>query len=286
MNSLSLLNTLVKPLRGHNLDKIPLLNNLYRKTEALTVARQNVVIEVNGYKLHLHNASGGIYKQLIEEKQYEPLTTNIMLKYLPQVNNAIDVGANIGYFTLLMSKHAKHVWAFEPEPKNFKNLLENVLLNELTNVNLLPCAVSDKEGTVKLFVSGIESGEHSIVLKRNFKKAIDVPVLNLDNCFSMHPIDLIKTDTEGNDYKVLLGAKRIIETSPQLILITEFWNEGIIASGYNSRDYWNYLSDHFEYMYIIDELANEIVSGDYYKAIYRSIKGMSVNLLCMNKEYK
>ena len=69
----------------------------------------------------------------------------------------VDVGANIGYFTLLTAKIVQHgrVYAFEPEQTNFELLSKSVSLNDLQNVAIYQKALSAKEGLIKLYLSDV-----------------------------------------------------------------------------------------------------------------------------------
>ncbi len=284
MNTFGLMDKLVKPLKGHGLGDHWPMNVIWQSIEAKLAARQNVIVDVNGYKLHIKGLSGGIATQLLRKQPYEPLTTKILSYLLPTVTDAVDVGANIGYYTLLMSTKVKgYVYAFEPEENNYCALCDNVRLNGCSNVKPLQEAVSDEVGEGELFVSGLESGEHSLVVKRHFVATQSTHVTALDYIQSP-AIGLIKTDTEGNDFKVLLGARRLLARRPTTIFLTEFWPEGITKSGYNPKMFWTFLEALFKHIHIIDEMGNEVVKGSFEDAVNRSSKGLSVNLLCANEE--
>ena len=285
MNTFKLYDIVTTPFKGHGFGDNRLIAYLHQRIEAKLATRQSTLIEINGYKLRIHGLSGGICVQLMREQEYEPVTTSIIQNLLPSVLNAVDIGANIGYYTLLMSQKAQgRVWAFEPEDKNLDVLHANIELNHANNITVLPYAVSDARGIGNLFVSKIESGEHSLVVKRHYAGIQFVPIVCLDGCFQSTSIDLIKTDTEGNDFKVLLGAKQLLKRNPALSLITEFWPEGIVKSGYVPNVFWEYLRCYFRNISIIDEIDGEIVPGTFEEAVNRSAKGLSVNLLCTNKE--
>ncbi len=284
MNSFKLVDKLIKPLKGHGLgDRWP-INVVWQGIEAKLAARQNVDIDINGYKLHIQGLSGGIATQLLRGQPYEPLTTKVLNQILPMIEDAVDVGANIGYYTLLMSTRVRgKVFAYEPEDNNFQALCNNVKMNGCSNVTPFQEAVSDEVGTANLFVSGLESGEHSLVVKRHFVTSQSVHVTAL-NYLQSYNVGLIKTDTEGNDFKVLLGARRLLARRPSTVFLTEFWPEGIRKSGYNPKMFWVFLEALFKHIHVIDELGNEIVKGVYEDAVNRSSKGLSVNLLCANEE--
>src|SRR5260370_38917074 len=84
----------------------------------------------------------------------------------------IDVGANIGYFTILFSRSAKAVYAFEPVPSVFSSLSRNISLNNLQNVRALQYAVSKERGRLRIFESRISEGHDSTISRSEHDNSI------------------------------------------------------------------------------------------------------------------
>jgi len=225
---------------------------------------------------------GGITRCLIFNKTYEPLTTEILLPLLKPDMKAIDIGANIGYFTLLLAKHTNHVWAFEPEKNNFESLKNNVVLNNLTNVTTLNKAVSDKNGKRRLYISKEEPGAHSLNKVRRYKNYQMVETISIDQRFPTELIDIIKTDTEGHDLNVILGAQNLINRSRNFILITELWIDGFYSQGKDPSEMFKLLDKlQFYDIMIIDENLHKVTKGTLEEAIKNHRKhGQAVNLIC------
>ncbi len=123
----------------------------------------------------------------------------------------VDVGANIGYYTLLFEKAigpGGRIVAFEPEPDNLIELRMNVERNGLSNVSVQPYAVGSRAGMVS-FAKGINGGVRGDIDSMT-GDAIQVPMVTLDEALA-GPVDLIKVDVEGYEEEVLLGAKGIIQ---------------------------------------------------------------------------
>ena len=123
----------------------------------------------------------------------------------------VDVGANIGYYTLLFESvigPSGRIIAFEPEPDNLVELRANVNRNGLNNVTIHPYAVGSCGGTVS-FARGINGGvrenEESVA-----GDAVQVPMVTLDDALT-GPVDLIKVDVEGYEEEVLLGAVKTLQ---------------------------------------------------------------------------
>ena len=96
---------------------------------------------------------------------YEPSETNFFKQIIPTIPEGliIDIGANIGWFTLLFSQFPREIIAIEPRPNNFEYLKKNRESNNLSNVEIINAAVSDSEGEGIVFVlpsAGNSGGTH------------------------------------------------------------------------------------------------------------------------------
>jgi FkbM family methyltransferase len=140
----------------------------------------------------------------------------------------VDVGANIGYFTVLGARivgDTGHVYAFEPDPEAFAMLERNVRLNGLTNVTIERKAVSNAAGEVKLYLATENKGDHRIFETRaEQRESVIVETVALDNYFAGREADInfIKIDTQGAEGVIVDGMKRILATNDQLRLALEF----------------------------------------------------------------
>ena len=156
--------------------------------------------------------NGGIW----EKKLYE-----IYKKILNKDDVVIDVGAYIGTHTLPMSHFSKKVYAFEANPDIFSYLKQNVEQNDIQNIELFNTLLSD---SIQLLDFYKRNDGTSRVSSRAVKgKCLSLPADSLDNLLNIEEkIKLIKIDCEGHEFKVLEGAKKIIEKSRPIILIEVF----------------------------------------------------------------
>ena len=130
-------------------------------------------MSVNGYKMLLHD------NMEISLRPYEPIETEIVKTHVEKNNIVVDIGANIGYYTLLMALNQAKVFSYEPEPKNFKLLQKNVNLNNFSsNVKLYNKAVSNYNGFSKLFLAKGAPGMHTLSNNRFDSNSIDVNLIN------------------------------------------------------------------------------------------------------------
>jgi len=121
----------------------------------------------------------------------------------------MDVGAHAGLYTLIASSKVGlqgKVLSFEPNPLNFFFLKQNVELNRLNNVLLIPKAVSEKPGKLRLYYSPHNTALSSALDMEGREKKIDVESIRIDDAASEYGLNLVKivkVDTEGCDLNVL-----------------------------------------------------------------------------------
>ena len=138
----------------------------------------------------------------------------------------IDVGANLGYFSLLWtSMHSSNrCMAFEAAPRNLEILKRNVSKNGLAErIRIFACAAADRPGKM-LFDLGPEDqrGWGGIVREDRSGRSIEVESVRLDEVLALdEEIALLKIDTEGADTLVLLGCERLLKAG----LVREIWFE-------------------------------------------------------------
>ena len=152
---------------------------------------------------------------------YEKDTLKLAKRLLSPGGVFVDVGANIGGYTIRLASKARRVYSFEPHPRNFRLLKYNLKLNNLySKVYAYRYAVSQKKGKVLLTLSEFH-GRHSIVELRS--RYIEVPSITLDDIlYSEDNIDVIKIDVEGAEPLVLLGAKNTLTKTKYVIIETTF----------------------------------------------------------------
>lgn len=277
-------------LAGRGL-KLRLLRKLYSVlTQKLTPERDRVVC-INDCLIDIGKRGlDGVTATMVASHSYEPLTTEVVKSLLRKDMNVVDIGANIGYYTLLASKLVKNtgrVWAIEPEPTNFSLLQKNIKLNQLHNVVLVNKAISNTNRTAKLYVSHEESGEHSLIRGRShIKNSIEVDATTLDDLIGCERVDLVKNDCEGSEIDVLRGAERTIMSNTGIMLVIEVWFPGIKASGSEPINLWELLRRYgFEHFCVLDEIGKQTFVGDW-RSTYEKVaercdsEKFSVNLLC------
>jgi len=140
----------------------------------------------------------------------------------------LDIGANVGIFSLIASQTFDEVVAFEPSPKTYEILKSNIELNSYKNITLHNIGLSNQKTTMKLYLNPLNNGGATLnknvlkgttELKKESWDSIDVKVDILDKISELQnkKIDFIKIDVEGYELSVLEGAVNLIKTNMPLI---------------------------------------------------------------------
>jgi FkbM family methyltransferase len=148
----------------------------------------------------------------------------------------VDVGAHVGYFSLLAARQVGptgKVFSFEPDPINFELLERNINLNGYTNITAVNAAVADAVGSRTLFQTTLDSGRHSTYHHGLPESgSVEVDTWTLDAFIETKDwpvIDLVKVDVEGAEVDVLNGMAGLCERMPNIRLIIEF-NPALLES--------------------------------------------------------
>jgi FkbM family methyltransferase len=145
-----------------------------------------------------------------------------------------DVGANQGIYTLFFSRLAPlgSVYAFEPDPSLFASLKENMRRNGANNLSLFNVAAASQTAKLSLRPGLLNRGDNRIVgAERLAFDAIEVDAIALDGAIPDLKLDLLKIDVQGFEVEVLRGAKKLLQTNPNLLILIEFWPHGLRNAG-------------------------------------------------------
>jgi len=186
------------------------------------------------HKLFIPRDLHSIYLGYFDMLGHEPLTSKVFLSLLKSGSVVVDVGANIGTYTLLASRAVGpkgRVHAVECSPDTLALLANNVARNNLSNVDIHPVAATSEAGTLALNVTAIglswfKPGPQWPTVQGS-GTTINVPAVPLDDIIHS-PVNLVKIDAEGVDLEVLKGMKRILSESPDAAVIVE-WAPPLLA---------------------------------------------------------
>lgn len=159
----------------------------------------------------------------------------------------VDIGANIGYYTLIAANRAKNgsVHSFEPVTENYNLLKQNIRLNHLENVFANNAGVSNKQSFEAYYISTDENkGMSGLKPAENFsgiseeKETITLDDYAVKN--NLERIDLIKIDIEGNELNTLKGMQKVLERDKPIIFI-EVINEHLAKFGSSAHEVYAFL---------------------------------------------
>jgi FkbM family methyltransferase len=138
---------------------------------------------------------------------------------------AVDVGANIGLFTLTLARFVGpggRVHAVEPEPANARALARAIQAAGYRQVRLHRVAAADRAGRTVLHLSGCNRGDHRTILKAGTRDTIEVPAVRLDDLLIDEPqVDFIKIDVQGAEVAVIQGLEGTLRDHPEVRLLCE-----------------------------------------------------------------
>lgn len=225
------------------------------RAQLMTMSRLNYVENVVGHRMYLDEADS---LQLSHNLVYEAFETSFFQSELQPGQVIIDIGANIGYYTLIFARQVGaegHIYAFEPEPENFALLQKNVALNNYHNLTLINKAVADQAGTLNLYLSPTNKGDHRAYDSHDNRTCIAIEAVRLDDYLETfnRPIDYIKMDIQGAEYTALLGMLKLLQRNERVCLITEFWPDGLRRAGTEPQVMLNQLLSLGFQMYHIDD---------------------------------
>ncbi len=199
----------------------------------------------------------------LAHEDWEPKETAWMKTVLRPGDFAIDIGANLGWFTVVMARQVANngcVAAFEPEPRNFELLTRNVKENEIAGTcKLFQTALLDKSGRFALEKSHNNFGDHRIRLAapseftENYygeleRKEITVITDTLDAILrredlSDKPVRLLKIDAQGCEVLIMKGAQATLSNTEFLLI--EYWPYGLRRLNATADDFYSCIKDNF-----------------------------------------
>lgn len=214
----------------------------YRLTRRFVALFKNNCVQIEGYKLYINPMDTVVSATLAKTGTWEPFVSKQFLQIAKKAKTIVDVGGNIGYFTLLGAIHSEtgsKIFVFEPDAVNFQSILKTVEENKFENVTSEKVAIAQKSGETSLFISPDNLGDHRTFDSGDRRKSEIVRVVSLDDYFSEYPhdIDLLKIDIQGYEHFALMGAKKLLQKKRIKVILSELWPNGLKLAGCDWRNY-------------------------------------------------
>jgi len=164
--------------------------------------------------------------------EYEQKQRKTILEHIPQKNTFVDVGANVGVWSITLQQHFKHVVSYEPSKRNVKCLENNVQgKTEIRNT-----ALSDFNGESQFHDEIKNCGNSKLWAESSQTGLYNVPVRKLDD-ENIENISLIKMDVQGYEWQVIQGAQNVIETQQPWIAFEVSADVDVICKFLEDRNY-------------------------------------------------
>lgn len=159
-----------------------------------------------------------IWPCLVKDGRWEPTVGDVVRDVVEPGCTVVNVGAHVGYFVRMAALAGASVIAYEPAPSN-RRLLE--LNTQGMSVEIRPAAVSDRARRVPLCLSKSNPGDHRLGHHPDVSRSVDVDVVRLDAELMPLPpaVTAIICDAQGEDLRILRGAKKLIEMHRPHVLI-------------------------------------------------------------------
>ncbi|WP_421658997.1 FkbM family methyltransferase [Leptothermofonsia sp. ETS-13] len=215
--------------------------------------------------LNIHDRAIGL--PILLKSSYEENVTEVFLKYLKSDTCFLDIGANIGYYSLLAASQCPEgkVFSFEPDETNFRYLKTGIIYNRFDSaIQAYNLAASDRNGSIYLYEVSCPANSGAKVTAKD-KESLNpyvktenpqfqlVEAVQLDSFLAGKRIDIVKLDIEGHEPFALLGMKEIlIQNKP--VIITEFAPLSLNLIGKMSpEEFLQFLIDLSYQIHVIDE---------------------------------
>lgn len=228
------INGILRPFKGKGLSNTKIGKFIYNKV-FVPNKPDYVDLKVEGFRLYIHKEKDLLSDSLLIERSYESLETKTIKGLVKKGEVVIDAGANIGYYTVVLSKlvgETGKVYAFEPSKECFHLLKKNVEVNKCDNVILVNKALSNYNGETSFYIHCDDYGSSSTKCIGGCKE-VTVKCIRLDDYIPYgEQISLMKMDIEEAEVVALEGAEDTLKRCDKIV----------IEAPKDREDYWKIAS--------------------------------------------
>jgi FkbM family methyltransferase len=255
-------------------------------TGLYSLTRKSGLLET-GLGRRLFTSSYFLYKRYLED----PFAA--LARSRPELfrgGDILDIGANIGYTAALFAQAANAnaaVYAFEPEPFNFR-LLENSIRDRKLQekVAAVHSAVGEQSGEIELWINDHHHADHRIATERlraNQTQAgsgyVTVPIVSVDDFLAQRehtrPVCFIKIDVQGYELSVCRGMAVMLQRNPQAAVAVEYMPQALEELGYQASSLLDWFREREFQMYSLGKngelsrgLSDELAQKGYVDLIF------------------
>ena len=234
---------------------------------------------IDGHKFFIDKRDTTVSQELILSGKWEEYETSLFKRKIKKGDVVLDIGAHIGYYTLIAADivgDKGKVYAFEPDPKNFTLLERNVHENGYKNVVLVNKAVAEETGSLRLYLNTENTGDHRIYKASDKRKSIKIQAITIDDFFKdkNKKVNMIKMDIQGSEVRAFKGALKLIRQNQNIKILTEFWPYGLKLSGSSAKEYVRLLVNNNFRLFDLDEIKKKKTEINDNELLYSSDSGV------------
>jgi FkbM family methyltransferase len=237
------------------------LENLLPHASTVYIGNDRLIakVTVGGFDLmyFLEADDRLITPAIVTSGSWEPEVTNFFIRRISPHSHCLDIGANFGYYSVLMARCARlgKTLSLEPNEKVFELLRDNIFLNAIQEIATpLHAAIADELGTLTLYRRYFRSGNTSMIYSpKDFTdymgeketEPFEIESVTIDSLLEHFDgrIDFIKIDVEGAEPLALRGAEETISENPDITIVMEWAPSQIRGAGFDVADFTNELSE-------------------------------------------
>lgn len=244
-------------------------------------------VQWDGHTVSVDPIDFGVSFELESTGEYEVASMNYCKSVLKPGMTFVDVGANIGLFSLMAARQvgeAGKVFSFEPGAGNCALLRKNMEQNGYKCVTAVQKAVSDYSGSCTLFQSGFNTADHRIYDVSKGRTQVQIECVSLDDHFPAGThIDMIKMDIEGAEGAGVRGMERILQENKKIQLLIECWPSMLKKAGTDAMELFGSIEKKGFVLSVIDDATGKIVPLPATQAVQMCIDNDVANILCVRQ---
>lgn len=208
--------------------------------------------ELDGHKFLIDNKDHRMSEILNDYKVldiWEPETTKLVKEHVIEGMTCVDIGASVGYFTLLFAKQVGEtgkVVSIEPTEMGFSYQQENIKLNGYKNILPFKIAAWDKQEVISI----PKNSPYPIWSNAS-------PVDDILEGLGIMEVDFIKIDVDGPEPRVLKGLERTIQRSPNLKMVIEYLPKYIEMAGESPEEFLSFINKYFNFIVVPDDYVGD-----------------------------
>ena len=220
-------------------------------------------------QLYIHGEQDQyVSRRIRREGIWEPYETALVLAMLQAGDVFVDVGANIGYFSILAASvvgDGGAVFAFEPDPANFSLLQASAAHNGLQQqITAVQGGLAEHAGDGRLFLSEDNLGDHQIYAGDAQRSSVPIRLYNGTQYLAsrLQRLDLLKVDTQGSEYQVMSGLMPLLQSLPTMPrMIIELTPLSLRQAGSSGRALIELLATLQQPLWIVDHIEHRLAAS-------------------------